>query len=138
MEFIRKLRKRFEEFEAKGKKLSECEHCMEEVGRVRQRNRCYDEPGSAPELPQTPADKFRRGTFLVLIDSIDGQLQKRLVLHTQTGLKRCPLSALPLWSPSRCIRGLWYIIYNYNRTDKTSVWNTFKRAPKSSCPFKKG
>ena len=39
MEFFRKLRTRFEEFEAKWKKLSEYEHYMEEVSRrVRQRN----------------------------------------------------------------------------------------------------
>ena len=76
---IRKLRTRFEELEAKGKKLSECEHYMEEVSRrVRQPNRCFDEPGSA----QPPAFKFRTGTFLVIIDSIDGELQKRLVAHT--------------------------------------------------------
>ena len=37
-----------------------------------------DEPGSA----QPPAYKFRTGTFLVIIDSIDGELQKRLVAHT--------------------------------------------------------
>ena len=79
MGFFRKLRTRFEELEAKGKKLSECEHYMEEVSRrVRQPNRCFDEPGSA----QPPAFKFRTGTFLVIIDSIDGELQKRLVAHT--------------------------------------------------------
>ena len=75
MGFNRALRTRFEELEAKEKKLSECEHYMEEVSRhVRQPNRRYDEPGSAY--------KFRTGTFLVIIDSIDGELQKRLVTHT--------------------------------------------------------
>ena len=48
---------------------------MEEVSRrVRQPNRRYDEPGSA--------NKFRTGTFLVIIDSINVELQKRLVAHT--------------------------------------------------------
>ena len=37
-----------------------------------------DEPGSA----QPPTYKFRTGTFLVIIDSIDCELQKRLVAHT--------------------------------------------------------
>ena len=45
---------------------------------MRQPNRCFDEPESA----QPPAFKFRTGTFLVIIDSIDGELQKRLVAHT--------------------------------------------------------
>ena len=51
---------------------------MEEVSRrVRQPNRRYDEPGSA--------NKFRTGTFLVIKDSIDGELQKRRVAHTGIG-----------------------------------------------------
>ena len=49
---------------------------MDEVRRVRQRNRRYDEPGSAPEVQQTPADKFRTGSFLV-IDCLDAELRKR-------------------------------------------------------------
>ena len=82
IEFISKMRERFEEFEAKGKKLCECNHFVEDNKRVRQRNRRYDEPGSAPELPQTPADKFRTGTFLVIIDSLDAGLRKRLGAYT--------------------------------------------------------
>ncbi|KAJ8042034.1 hypothetical protein HOLleu_12999 [Holothuria leucospilota] len=81
LEFIRKMRTRFEEFEAKGKELRECENYTEEVRRVRQRSRRYDEPGTAPELselPQSPADKFRTRTFLVIVDSLDAALQKRL------------------------------------------------------------
>ena len=34
------------------------------------------------ELPQTPADKFRTGTFLVIIDSLDAELRKRLGAYT--------------------------------------------------------
>ena len=78
IEFIGKLRIRIEEFEAKGKKLSECDHCNQDVRRVRQRNHRYDEPGTAPELTQTPVDKFRAGTFLVIIDNVDTELKKRL------------------------------------------------------------
>ena len=78
MEFIHKLRTRFEDFEAKEKNLSECDHYTEEVRRVSQRNRRYDELGLANELPQTPSEKFRTGTFLVIIDSINSELQKRL------------------------------------------------------------
>ena len=44
---------------------------------MRQPNRRYDEPGSAY--------KFRTGTFLVIKDSIDGELQKRRVAHTGIG-----------------------------------------------------
>ena len=87
IEFIRKLRTRFEDFEAKGKNLSECDHYTEEVRRVRQRNRRYDEPGSAPELPQSPADKFRTGTFLVIVDRINGELQKRLAAYASIAAK---------------------------------------------------
>ena len=87
VEFIRKLRTRFGEFEAKGKQLSGCDHYREEVRRVRQRNRRYDEPGSAPELSQTPADKFRTRTFLVIVDSIDGELQKRLGAYVNIAAK---------------------------------------------------
>ena len=74
---LRKLRTRFEEFEAKGKKLSECDHYSQDIRRVRQRNHRYDEPGTAPELTQTPVDKFRTGTFLVIIDNVDAKLKKR-------------------------------------------------------------
>ena len=49
---------------------------------MRKRNRHYDEPGSAPELLQTPADKLRTGTFLVIIDNLDAELQKRLSAYT--------------------------------------------------------
>ena len=78
IEFIWKLRTRFEEFEAKGKKLSECDHYSQDIRRVRQRNHRYDEPGTAPELTQTPVDKFRTGSFLVIIDNVDAELKKLL------------------------------------------------------------
>ena len=81
------MRTRFEEFEAKGKELSECENYTEEARRVRQRSRCYDEPGTAPELPQSPADKFRTRTFLVIVDSLDAALQKRLDAYTDIAAK---------------------------------------------------
>ena len=79
IEFIGKVRTRFEEFELKkGKNLSECDHYNQDVGRVRQRNHRYDEPGTAPELTQTPVDKFRTGSFLVIIDNVHAELKKRL------------------------------------------------------------
>ena len=78
IEFVQSLRTRFEEFEAEGKKLSECDQYAEEVKRVRTRNHRYEEPGSAPELLQTPSEKFHTGTFLVVIDSLDAELRKRL------------------------------------------------------------
>ena len=43
---------------------------------MRQRN--YDEAGTTPELTQTPVEKFRTGTFLVIIDNVDVELKKRL------------------------------------------------------------
>ena len=63
IEFIGKLRTRFEEFEAKSKKLSECNHYSQDVRRVRERNHRYNEPGTTPKLTQTPVGKFRTGTF---------------------------------------------------------------------------
>ena len=44
---------------------------------MRKWNRLYDEPESAPELLQTPAEKFRTGTFLVVIGSLDAELKKK-------------------------------------------------------------
>ena len=76
IESIGKPRTIFEEFEAKGKKLGECVHYNQDVRRVCQRN--YDEPGTAPELTQTSVNKFRTGTFLVIIDNVDAELKKRL------------------------------------------------------------
>ena len=87
VDFIRKLQTRFEEFETKGKLLSECDHYREEVQRVRQRNRRYDDPEAAPELSQTPVDKFRTGTLLVNVDSIAGELQKRLGAYSEIAAK---------------------------------------------------
>ena len=78
IEFVQSLHTRFEEFEAEGKKLSECDQYAEEGKRVRKLNRCYEEPGSAPELLQTSDDKFPTCTFLVIIDSLGAELQKRL------------------------------------------------------------
>ena len=82
IDFIGKQRERFEEFEAEGKKLSQCDQYVGEEKRVRKRNRRYDEPGSAPELSQTPTNKFHTDTFLVIIDRIDAELRKRLGAYT--------------------------------------------------------
>ena len=49
---------------------------------MRKRNRRYDEPGSTPELSQTPANKFHTDTFLVIIDRIDAELRKLLGAYT--------------------------------------------------------
>ena len=75
------MQERFEAFCPKGKKLSECDHFVDEVRRVCERIRRYDEPGSAPEVQQTPADKFRAGSFLE-IDCLDAELRKRLGAYT--------------------------------------------------------
>ena len=71
------MRPKFEQFEAEGKFLSGCEHYEDEMKRNRQRNRRYDEPGSAPEVELTPADKFRTATFLVIFDNSVAELKKR-------------------------------------------------------------
>ena len=78
VDFIGKQHARFEEFEAEGKKLSQCDQYVGEEKQVCKQNRCYNEPGSAPELPQTPVNKFHTDTFLVIIDRIDAELRKRL------------------------------------------------------------
>ena len=87
MDFIRKMRTRFEEFESKGKALSQCDHYKEDVQRVRKRNRRNDDPDAAPERPQTPVDKFRTGTFLVIVDNIASELQKRLGAYSEIAAK---------------------------------------------------
>ncbi|CAB4013453.1 zinc finger MYM-type 1-like [Paramuricea clavata] len=48
-EYVKNMRPKFEQLEAEGKLLSGCEHYEDEMKRNRQRNRSYDEPGSAPE-----------------------------------------------------------------------------------------
>ena len=87
IDFIGKHRARFEEFEAEGKKLSQCVQYVSEEKRVRKRNHRYDEPGSAPELSQTPANKFHIDTFLVIINRIDAELPKRLGAYTGIAAK---------------------------------------------------
>ena len=76
-EYVKNMRPKFEQLEAEGKLLSGCEHYEDEMKRNRQRNRCYDEPGSALEVELTPADKFRTATFLVIIDNLVAELKKR-------------------------------------------------------------
>ena len=71
--FTGSLRVRFDEFEAQGKLLSECDDYTHE--RIRQRNRRYDESGSVSELAQGPADKFRTGTFFSIVDNVTVQLK---------------------------------------------------------------
>ena len=39
-------------------------------------------PGTAPELTQTPVDKFRTSTFLVIVDNVDTEFKKRLEAYT--------------------------------------------------------
>jgi hypothetical protein len=76
-EYVKNMRPKFEQLEAEGKLLSGCEHYEDEMKRNRQWNRRYDEPGSAPEVELTPADKFRTATFLVIIDNLVAELKKR-------------------------------------------------------------
>ena len=71
--FTGSLRVRFDEFEAQGKLLSDCDDYTHE--RIRQRNRRYDESGSVSELAQGPADKFRTGTFFSIVDNVTVQLK---------------------------------------------------------------
>ena len=88
IEFVQSLHTRFEEFEAEGKKLSECDQYAEEGKRVRKLNRCYEEPGSAPELLQTSDDKFPTGTFLVIIDSLGAELSAYAIIAEDLVLQK--------------------------------------------------
>lgn len=54
---------------------------------MRRRNRHYDDPEAAPEQLQTPVDKFRTGTFLIIVDSIASELQKRLGAYSEIAAK---------------------------------------------------
>jgi hypothetical protein len=83
LEFIRNVRTRFEEFETKGKALSECDQYKAEMQRVRRRNHHYNDLEAAPEQPQTPVDMFRIGTFVVIVDSIASELGKRLAAYAE-------------------------------------------------------
>jgi hypothetical protein len=64
IEFVHSLRTRFEEFEAEGKKLSECNQYAGEI-----------------KTCETPANKFRAGIFLI-IDSLDAEWRKRPSAYT--------------------------------------------------------
>ena len=64
IEFVHSLRTRFEEFEAEGKKLSECNQYAGEI-----------------KACETPADNFRTGIFLI-IESLDAEWRKRLSAYT--------------------------------------------------------
>ena len=101
IEFIHKLRERFEEFETKGKSLSECEHYVSKARRVRTRNRRYDEPGSEPEVTETSASTFRTGTFLVIIDNLGAELRKRLDAYATVAARFGFLRKLKRNSPLR-------------------------------------
>ena len=87
MDFIGTQRAKSQEFVAEGRKLSQCDQYVGEEKRVHKRNRRYDEPESAPEVSQTPANKFRTDTFLVIIDRIDAELRKRLGAYTRIAAK---------------------------------------------------
>ena len=54
---------------------------------ILQRNRRYDDPEAAREQLQTPVNKFRTGTFLVIVDSIASELQKRLGAYSEIAAK---------------------------------------------------
>jgi hypothetical protein len=71
LDFIGTQRAKFEEFEAEVRKLSQCDQYVGEEKRV----------------SQTPANKFRTDTFLVIIDRIDAELQKRLGAYTGIAAK---------------------------------------------------
>ena len=50
---------------------------------MRRRNRHYDDLEAPPEQPQTPVDMFRIGTFVVIVDSIASELEKRLAAYAE-------------------------------------------------------
>ena len=74
--------------------MTECRNYIEDVQRAGKRNCRYDDDyGSvsastvSKELVQTPADKFRTGTFIIVIDRLSSELTKRLNAY-QTVSKR--------------------------------------------------
>jgi len=74
--------------------LTECRNYIEDIQKVGKRNCRYDDdygsvsaPTVSKELVQTPADKFRTGTFIIVIDRLSSELTKRLNAY-QTVSKR--------------------------------------------------
>ena len=65
--------------------MTECRNYIEDIQKVGKRNCRYDDDyGSvsastvSKELVQTSADKFRTGTFIIVIDRLSSELTKRL------------------------------------------------------------
>ena len=79
--FVQNLRSTFTDIEQKAKNLTECNQCQQEIKRVRRRNQRYDaQTGSTSveDESQTPKEKFKTGTYIVIIDSLIASLSKRL------------------------------------------------------------
>ncbi|XP_028404108.1 uncharacterized protein LOC114526788 [Dendronephthya gigantea] len=85
IDFVHSLRTRFEEFEAKGKKLGECDIYAGEVKRVRKRNRRYDEPGSAPELLRLGLQilQLQRDLLIKLMKMTTSMLNRMMMMTSQ-------------------------------------------------------
>jgi hypothetical protein len=92
---VQSLRDRFEEFEAHGKELSRCDSYQADLGkRVRRRNRKHDEPDAEPEVQLSPRDKFRVGTFTIIIDNLLCEPIWQTDLHSSGKFHRFPTHKL--------------------------------------------
>lgn len=85
--FVQTLRDQFDEIENKGQTLTDCQEYVTQVRRKKVRNRRYDEQSGSAALDvvveaQTPAEKFKTSTFLVMIDNLLDALNKRLNGYT--------------------------------------------------------
>ncbi|XP_041366776.1 zinc finger MYM-type protein 1-like [Gigantopelta aegis] len=88
--FVQKLRPTFEDTEQKAKELTNSAEYRQDTQRVRKRNRKYDHEfglSSEEEKTETAANKFRVGTFLVIIDSLISALKKRLKAYEEISNK---------------------------------------------------
>ena len=79
--FVQNLQSTFTDIEQKAKNLTECNQYQQEIKRVRRRNQRYDDQTgstSVEDESQTPKEKFKTGTYIVIIDSLIASLSMRL------------------------------------------------------------
>ena len=80
--FIETLRDDFDDMEAQAKELTGIDNYTEEAKRVPKRNRRHDEGSSEPEEVRSSRDKFRQDTFLVIIDTLIIELNRRMLAYS--------------------------------------------------------
>ena len=78
--FVNGLRSDFEIYEEKGKKKSGVAVYKALCQRIRSRRRCFDED-PIKEIALSPREKFKVEVYLVIIDKLSGELEKRFTAY---------------------------------------------------------